>query len=409
MLGKEREVEAREQHPEAQPAEPLAEQATRHLRPPVVDPREEPEEAAADQHVVQVGDHEVAVGLLQIHRRRGVHDARQAADGEEPDQADRVVKRARRPDRAAPERRQPVEDLHPRRNRDEHRRDRERRVGDGAHPGREHVMAPDAEPEEADQHARIDHDGRAEERLARERREHLGDDAERRQDQDVDLGVAEDPEEMLPQVQVAAGRHVEEVGPEETVEHQIDQPDRDRREGQGDQELHHERHPHEDRHAHHGHARRAHVEDRHDEVDGRDDGRDAEDLEAEEPEIDAEAGRVVLRGQVGVAEPADVRRSPDQEARVEQEPAGQEDPVGERVQAWKRDVARADQQRHHVVEEHGVERHDCQEDHRRAVHREERVVGVRARRPCCWGSPAARGSAAPRARRARRTRTRSTP
>src|SRR5262249_41375587 len=68
------------------------------------------------------------------------------------------------------------------------------------HPGREHVVAPDAEAEEADQHAGVDDDGCAEERLAGERREHLGDDPERRQDQDVDLGVAEDPKEMLPEV-----------------------------------------------------------------------------------------------------------------------------------------------------------------------------------------------------------------
>ena len=69
----------------------------------------------------------------------------------------------------------------------------------GPMPDREHVVAPHAEAEEADEDAGVDDDRRAEERLAREGRQHLGDDAQRRQDQDVDLGVAEDPEEVLPE------------------------------------------------------------------------------------------------------------------------------------------------------------------------------------------------------------------
>ena len=59
--------------------------------------------------------------------------------------------------------------------------------------------------------AGVDHHRGAEERLAREGGEHLGDDAHRGQDQDVDLGVAEDPEQVLPEQRVAArGGRVEE-------------------------------------------------------------------------------------------------------------------------------------------------------------------------------------------------------
>ena len=65
--------------------------------------------------------------------------------------------------------------------------------------------------------------GVAEERLAREDRQDLGDDAHGRQDQDVDLGVAEDPEQVLPEERVAAAPGVVEVGAEEAVEHQQDQ------------------------------------------------------------------------------------------------------------------------------------------------------------------------------------------
>ena len=50
--------------------------------------------------------------------------------------------------------------------------------------------------------------GVAEERLPGEDRQDLGDDAHGRQDQDVDLGMPEDPEQVLPEQRIAAaGRH----------------------------------------------------------------------------------------------------------------------------------------------------------------------------------------------------------
>ena len=135
---------------------------------------------------------------------------------------------------------------------------------------------------------------------------------------------------------------------------------------------------HEDRHAHEAHARRAHVEDGHEEVQRRRDGRHAEHLQAQHPEVDARTRRILARGQVGVAEPARVGRAAQQEADVEHDPAEDERPVAEGVQARERDVARADLQRQDEVEEGGAQRHDRQEDHRRGVHREQRVEHLRA-------------------------------
>ena len=97
---------------------------------------------------------------------------------------------------------------------------REDRVRHRAHAGREHVVAPHAEAQEGDERAREDHRGVAEQRLPREDRQHLGDDAEGRQDQDVHLGVAEDPEQVLPEHRVAAAAGNEEVRPEVPVDHQ---------------------------------------------------------------------------------------------------------------------------------------------------------------------------------------------
>jgi hypothetical protein len=64
----------------------------------------------------------------------------------------------------------------------------------------------------------------------------LRDDAHRGQDEDVDLRVPEDPEQVLPEDGHAAVGDLEEVRAEEPVHHELDQGDRDRREGEDDQE-----------------------------------------------------------------------------------------------------------------------------------------------------------------------------
>ena len=64
----EREVEPDEHQPEVQLAEPLVEHAPEDLRPPVVEAAEEREHQAAEQHVVEVRDDEVGVGLLRVGR-----------------------------------------------------------------------------------------------------------------------------------------------------------------------------------------------------------------------------------------------------------------------------------------------------------------------------------------------------
>ena len=284
----------------------------------------------------------------------------------------------RGPDAPPPQGSQPVEDLHPGRNGDEHGGDREGGVGHRSHARGEHVMRPHPEAEEPDEHAGVDHHGRAEEGLAREGRQHLGHDAEGGQDQDVDLRMAEDPEEVLPQVQIAPRGHVVEVSAEEAIEHEKDEAHGDGREGEDDQELDDQAHPHEHRHTHEGHAGRAHVQDGDDEVHPGHQRRRAQDLQSEHPEVDGVARRVLLGGEAHVPEPPAVGGRSDQEARVEKEGAPQEDPVGERVQAGEGHVARADLERDEVVEERGVQRHDGQEHHGGAVHGEERVVEVGA-------------------------------
>ena len=60
------------------------------------------------------------------------------------------------------------------------------------------MVRPYAEPHEADRDPRKHDHGIPEQRLAGERRQDLGNDTHGGQDQDVDLGMAEQPEQVLP-------------------------------------------------------------------------------------------------------------------------------------------------------------------------------------------------------------------
>ena len=73
--------------------------------------------------------------------------------------------------------------------------------------------------------------------------------------------------------------------------------------------------------------------------------------------------------QPNAAAPCGVKNPADGDDRAEQV-----EPVGERVQARERHVGRADLQRHRHVRESGEQRRREQQQHDRAVHREELVV-----------------------------------
>ena len=66
------------------------------------------------------------------------------------------------------------------------------------------MVRPDHEADDADGDHRVGHAEIAEDRLAREGRDDLADDAEARQDEDVDFGMAEEPEQVLEQDRIAA-------------------------------------------------------------------------------------------------------------------------------------------------------------------------------------------------------------
>ena len=372
----ERQVQADDHQPEVHLAELVVVELPGDHRPPVIGPGEQAEDGTAEQHVVEVGDDVVRVGLLVVGRDDGVRHARQAADGELADEGQGEQHGRLEPQVTAPGRGQPVEDLHAGGYGDEHRRGGEGRVGHRPEADGEHVVGPHPPAHEADGDPGEHHHRIAEQRFSGKDRQHLGDDAHGREDEDVDLGVAEEPEQVLPQHRVTAQVGVEEVRAEVAVEVQLEQGHGDDRDGEEQQEAHHQVHPHEDRHPHERHARRPQVERGDDEVRRRRQRTDTGDDQAHEPEVDAVTGVELPDGLGGVAEPAAVGGTAEEEAGVQQQAAGQEHPVPEGVQPGEGDVAGADQDGHEVVTEGGRQRHDHQEHHGGAVHGEELVVLV---------------------------------
>ncbi len=98
-------------------------------------------------------------------------------------------------------------------------------------------------------------------------------------------------------------------------------------------------------------------------------------MEPDDPEVLAVARD--LGGERRVAGPARLRGSTGgEEAPEEHDPAEEEEPVRHGVQAREGHVGGADHERHEEVREPCEDRNDDEEDHRRAVHREQLVVGI---------------------------------
>src|SRR5580693_2345792 len=89
VLNQERGVKTDERQPEMQLAQPLVEQPAGHLREPEVDTGERGEHDGAEQHVVKVRDHEIAVGDVEVQRRAGQQHTGQPTQQERDHEADR--------------------------------------------------------------------------------------------------------------------------------------------------------------------------------------------------------------------------------------------------------------------------------------------------------------------------------
>ena len=103
---------------------------------------------------------------------------------------------------------------------------------------------------------------------------------------------------------------------------------------------------------------------------------DAGQVDEEDPRVGPVARDVGPRGERGVRRPARLRGTEEHRG-VEHGSAREVEPIRQRVEPRERHVARPHLQRHEVVREARPQRHDHEEDHRGAVHREHLVVDLR--------------------------------
>ena len=180
---------------------------------PVVEAGEDREHRAAEQHVVEVRDDEVRVGHLLVERDDREHHAGQAADHEHDDEAERRRATASR----APAGRATIVASHantwmPLGIAITMLAAAKNVIVSCGSPTANMWCTQTPKPEERGRHRREHHPAcsatigrRAEDRDDRR------DDPDRGQEDDVDVGVAEDPEQVLPEQRIAAVRDVEEV------------------------------------------------------------------------------------------------------------------------------------------------------------------------------------------------------
>ena len=173
-------------------------------------------------------------------------------------------------------------------------------AGVGVHAGNKHVVAPDAEAEEADEQRGDDHNSVGGDRAAGEIGEQRRGESHAGEDGDVDLGMAEEPEEMQPEHgepepsrwrdavdDFAGGR--KKLVPKMAIGEEHGRGDCERAEGDDGEARTDEPGPDGQRKAGQCHALGAEEEDGREEIEGGADGSDAEEADAEEPEIHAGA------------------------------------------------------------------------------------------------------------------------
>ena len=373
----EAEVEAADDQPEADLAQGFRHHPPGRLGIPIGEGAEEREHRAADQHIVEMGDHEIGVGHLLVERGGGGHHARQAADHEGDDEGKHPQERRVEAGPAGCQRRDPAEDLDAGRERHRHAGGGVEVVAEPRQPDREHVVDPETKGERGDGEHRQHHRGMAEEGAAGEGLDDHRHEAGGRQEDDVDLRMAEPPEEVLEQHRIAAGRGREELGGDEAVCDQHAGDHHHRRERKDRHERGEEHRPDEQRDARERHAGRAHLEHGGGDVDRGGERRDLGKGDHLRPDVGAVAGRIGGAGERRIFEPAEIGRDAEGVRHPQHQHAAEIQPVAERREPRKGERALAEHQRHQPDRHRLHHRHRHQEQHGRAVEREALVVELR--------------------------------
>ncbi len=340
---------------------------------------------------MEVRDDEIGIRQRDIDADVAEEQSGQPADQEGADEADREQHRHREVDVAAPQCQHPVVDLDRGRDRDDQRGGRKEEAEVRVHAADEHMVRPHHHRQHADRQDRPHHGAIAEDALARMHADQVRHDAERRQRDDIDLGMAEEPEQVLEQqrtaalvVQLLAHRHHrrhEEAGADGFVKQHHHAGDEQRGERQQREDRGHEDAPDGQRHPHQRHALGARLQHRGHVVQATHRRSDDEDQQRHQHQDDAPvvAGRAGQDRLRRIQRPASAGRpARHEEAGQQHDHRQQVDPEAQHVQEREHHVARADHQRDQVVAEAAEKQRGQQIDHHdHAVHGHVLVVRVR--------------------------------
>ena len=119
--------------------------------------------------------------------------ARQTADGKQHNQTNRKFHRRGEPQFATPHRECPVDDFDTSWHGNRHRRQREHGYRDRPETRSKHVVGPNTPTNKTNRRTREHNKRITKQWLARKHRQNFRHDAERRQDQNINLGVTENP------------------------------------------------------------------------------------------------------------------------------------------------------------------------------------------------------------------------
>src|SRR5437773_10480394 len=204
MHGEENQVGTEERNPEVKLAQPVVEHPSRYLGVPMIDRAQHNHDWRHAHYHVEMGDDEHGIREGHIHDDVAEEQAGEPAIDERDDEAKGEQHRDGEMNVAAPQGQHPVVDLDGSRDGDDERRGGEEEPEMRVHAAHIHVVRPYDEAERADSHDSPYHHAIAEDVLSRMRADQIGNDAEGRKCDDVDFGMAEEPEQVLEQDRAAA-------------------------------------------------------------------------------------------------------------------------------------------------------------------------------------------------------------
>ena len=267
MHMQERQVETDEDQPEGGDAQSHHARPPCGVRHPVISRCQHREYEPTDKHVMQVCGYKGGIVCLLVERNDRKHHASQAAQHEDDKKTDYVIHRQREFRSPCPDRTDPGEYLDGSRYRHQHRCGREKAQRHVRNAGGEHVVDPQAEAEKGERHDR-GHDGAVpDERCACHDRNDGGQRTGRRQEDDIDFRMAEQPEQVLPEQRRSAEFGLEERPAERAFEFQQDRPEDQRRKAEDHHSCRRQQIPRHDRHSGQRHVRSAELQDSHHDFD----------------------------------------------------------------------------------------------------------------------------------------------